>query len=415
MIQTSDRNGLKVLTESFPVFHSVALGLIFNQGSRDESASEQGLTHLIEHMLFKGTARKSAADISRTIESIGGTINGFTHQEMTGIFIRFMAEHTDRVLDLLLEIVNESQFAAGELTKEREVVFEEIKSGHEDPETEVEDLLYQAMYGDDPLGFVVSGELATVGALSDQRLRDYYRTNYARNRAVLVAAGDMDHETLSAHFDAGLGLVARANGRVRAKPLRAAPGTRVHERHELSQVFLCVAKPGLAYPDPGRCALSVLNAAFGGATSSRLFRRLREDDGLVYSVSSFAEMFSDTGIFGVFLVTDRKKLDRTIQDLKQEWNRLVRDNLEPDELETSRNYTKGSIILSQESLSSRMMRLAHNELQLNRVVPLEESLADLNGLTRDDIAQVLAGLGRFEDYCVSAVGPITEKELKELL
>jgi predicted Zn-dependent peptidase len=431
VIQGRAVNGLQVLSESFPVFPSVALGVIFNQGSRDESAAEQGLTHLTEHMLFKGTARKSAAEISRTIEAIGGMINGFTHKEATGIYVRFLSEHFDLVSGLVLEMLNEPQFAPQELAKEREVVAEEIKSAREDPEDEAVDLLFRAFYGDHPLGFPVSGEVDTIAQVSAARLHDYYNRNYVRDRTLVAAVGDVDHARLEARFGNGLfpgpahmGTPLRGvspftecgmgNAERRTKPVRIAPNLKVRERREISQVFVGIGKPTIAFPDPRRCALAVMNAAFGAATSSRLFRRLREDEGLVYSISSFAELFTDTGVFGVFLATDKKKLGKTLKVLEQEWNRLVSDNFTPEEFETSRNYTKGAMILSLESFSTRMMRLAQSQLMLNRVVTVEEKIRALNALTRDDMAALLQELGRFEDYYAGAVGPVKEAELKNL-
>jgi predicted Zn-dependent peptidase len=447
-IQDTDVRGVRVVSEPFAGFHSVALGVIFNLGSRDEDAKEQGLTHLVEHMLFKGTRTRTARDISRTIEAIGGFINGFTNKEMTGIFVRFLGEHFELVSRLVLDMVNESKFAPEELAKEQEVIFEEIKSGHEDPDDEVSDLLFQAAYGAHPLAFSVSGERETVGAITDSRLRSYFAGRYRRDRAVVVASGEVEHARLEAQLadrmnltagstksesriaNAGAGGQGSGTGdqgsgadprppnpdpRIRTPPEPQPPGIRIHERHEISQVFVCLAKPCIPYPDSRRHALGVVNAAFGGATSSRLFQRLREEEGLVYSVYSFSELFSDAGLFGVYLVTDRKKLGKALAAVKQEWNQLVRGNLEQEELTTARNFSKGTMMLSLENLSSRMMRMAHSRLLLDRVVPIEEKLARLDALTRDDTARVLESIGPLDDCYVSAVGPVTEAELKEML
>jgi predicted Zn-dependent peptidase len=436
-IQDTDVRGVRVISEPFAGFHSVALGVILNIGSRDEDVKEQGLTHLVEHMLFKGTRTKTARDISRTIEAIGGFINGFTNKEMTGIFVRFLGEHFELVSQLVLDMVNESKFAPEDLVKEQEVIFEEIKSGQEDPDDEVSDLLFQAAYGAHPLAFSVSGERETVAAITDSRLRSYFAERYQRNRAVVVASGDVEHAQLEAQLadrmnlsDAqgcrGQGTGVRGLGtpnseprspipEPRTPPTPLPPGIRVHERHEISQVFVCLAKPCIPYPDSRRHALGIVNAAFGGAASSRLFQRLREEEGLVYSVCSFNELFSDAGLFGVYLVTDRKKLDKALAAVKQEWNQLVRGNLEQEELTTARNFSKGTIMLSLENLSSRMMRMAHSRLLLDRVVPIEEKLARLDALTRDDTARVLESIGPLDDCYVSAVGPVTEAELRKML
>jgi len=414
-VQDTDVGGIRVVSEPFPGFHSVALGVLFNIGSRDEPAAEQGLTHLVEHMLFKGTQTKSARQISQTIEAIGGVINGFTHKEMTGIFVRFLGEHFDLVSRLVRELLNESRFAAEELEKEREVIFEEIKSAHEDPDDEVVDLLFRAAYGDQPLASSISGELATVGGITDRRVRQYFAESYARPRTVIAAAGDIDHRRLESQLAVPLRLATGSGANGRHPPELLKPGIRLQERHEISQVFVCIAKPCIPYPDPGRHALGVVSSAFGGASSSRLFQRLREEEGLVYSVYAFTELFSDAGLFGVYLITDRKKLPRALAAVREEWNRLVRDNLEPEELATAKSFTKGTTLLSLENLSSRMMRMAHSRLLLNRVVPVEEKMARLDALTLADTAGLLQQVGELDQPYVSAVGPVTEAELKEML
>jgi predicted Zn-dependent peptidase len=279
----------------------------------------------------------------------------------------------------------------------------------------------------------VAGERETVAAITDSRLRSYFTERYARNQAVVVASGEVEHARLEAQLAARMDLADAQDFRnqgikdsredprppgswnPRIPPTPLPPGIRVHERHEISQVFLCLAKPCISYPDSRRHALGVANVAFGGATSSRLFQRLREEEGLVYSVYSFTELFSDAGLFGVFLVTDRKKLAKALAAVKQEWNQLVRDNLEPEELVTARNFSKGTMMLSLENLSSRMMRMAHSRMLLGRVVPIEEKLARLDALTRDDTARVLESIGPLDDCYVSAVGPVTEDELKKML
>jgi len=414
-VQDTDVRGVRVISEPFPGFHSVALGVLFNVGSRDEPTPEQGLTHLVEHMLFKGTRTKTARDISRTIESIGGVINGFTHKEMTGIFVRFLGEHYDLVSRLLLEVLNESLFAHEELAREREVIFEEIKSGHEDPDDEVVDLLFRAAYGDQPLAASVCGEQETVAAITDRRLREYFAERYTRSRTIIAAAGEIDHRRLETQLAAPLAMAADGAAYPRERPELLKPGIRLAVRREISQVFVCLARPCPAYPDTRRHALGIASVAFGGATSSRLFQRLREEEGLVYSVYAFTELFSDAGLFGVYFVTDRKKLPRALSTVRQEWDKLVRGNLEPGELVTARNYTKGTTLLSLENLSSRMMRMAHSRLLLNRVVPIEEKLARLDALTLDDTGSLLQQVGELGDCYVSAVGPVTEDELKEML
>ena len=415
MIELSDVGGLRVLTEPVPFFHSVALGVICGQGSRDEPASDLGITHVVEHMLFKGTERKTAGQISRTIESVGGMLNGFTNKEATGIYARFMVEHFDVAVDLLLEMLNESRFGADELAREREVVFEEIKSSQEDPEDECVDEMFRAYFGEHPLGPPVSGELSTVGSLDDAKLRRYYEGSYARDRVVVSAVGEIDHEQVQRRFDEGLKVRAKSVTPPRRAPIPATPGIRVRERREITQVHICVAKPAIPFPDERRVALGLLNAAFGASTSSRLFQRLREEEGLVYSVSSFAELFSDSGLFGVFLTTDKKKLGQALKSLREEWNRLADSNLEAAELETARNFAKGGLTLSMESLTGRMMRMAHSQLLLNRQSTLEERLAELDAASLSEVGSMVKTLGRFEDFYVSAVGPIDERELRQLL
>jgi predicted Zn-dependent peptidase len=421
-IRATAVDDIQVVSESFPYFHSVALGIAFNLGSRDEQPREQGWSHLIEHMLFKGTRHRTAAEISRYVESLGGTINAHTSRELTVLHAWFPARHFDRVSRLLLELLTESRFAAAELAREKEVVIEEIKSAEENPDDEVWDLAFRAAYGRHAMGEPVGGHVATVRAAESEELRSYYQQRFGRAETVLAAVGEIDHSRLEV-FCSRLQAALRPGqadrplpSADRVSPLPAAPGLQVHERREaISQVYICLAKPALAYPDPRRLALSVLNDAFGAATSSRLFVRLREDQGLVYDVNSFDYLFSDTGLFGVFLITDRRKLARTLRVLKREWNRLAQDGLTTGEFVTARNFAQGMLLLSQEGLGNRLRRLIQNWLLLKRVIPVETELVQLARLKADGLHEVMRSIGRFADLHVGAVGPVRPDELARML
>jgi predicted Zn-dependent peptidase len=408
-------SGLVLISERLPHIRSVALGLNFLTGGRDDPPGKGGIAHMIEHMVFRGTRDKDVTAINIEAETHGAELNAFTDKEMTCFYGRFPGDQFGPVTGLMAETVNGPAFRPEELVKEKQVVSEEIRTSQEDPDSLALNLLFRAVYGDHGMGRQILGTLDSVNGLSDDDLRGRYSGCYGPACGVAVAVGDVEHERLAESLATLLHTRQECRPPSRTPAAALAPSVLVETKKELSQIYLCLAKPALVYADPRRHALAVLNMALGGGVSSRLFQRLREQEALVYSVGSFAEQYSDSGLLGVYLVTDHRKLARCVAVLREELGRLRRDRLTDEEFERARNMTKSSVLLSLESTSTRMMRLARAWQLLGRVVTVDETVEAYNRLTRPDIERLLNELldSDFE-YC-GAVGPLSEEAVRKTL
>jgi predicted Zn-dependent peptidase len=408
-------SGLVVISERIPHIRSVALGLSFLTGGRDDPPGKGGIAHMIEHMVFRGTRDKDVIAINIAAESHGAELNAFTDKESTCFYGRFPGDQFGPVTALMAETVNEPAFRAEELVKEKEVVSEEIRTSQEDPDTIALNLLFRALYGEQGMGRQILGSMVSVNGLGDADLRERYAGCYGPTCGVAVAVGDVEHERLTDSLASLLDARRSCRPLTRTPAVQVAPSVLVETKNELSQVYLCLAKPSLTYSDPRRHALAVLNMALGGGVSSRLFQRLREQEALVYSVGSFAEQYSDSGLLGVYLVTDHRKLARCVAVLREELARLRRDRLTDEEFERARNMTKSSVLLSLESMSTRMMRLARAWQLLRRTVTVDETVEAYNRLTRSDVESLLDELLAADfEYC-GAVGPLSEEAVRSTL
>jgi predicted Zn-dependent peptidase len=408
-------NGLLLITERLPLFRSVCLGLAFRLGGRDDPPDLAGLCHVNEHMVFKGTERLDARAISFAAESLGAELNAFTDKELTCFYGRFPSDQQLPVTGLLSEIVARPAFAPAELEKEKEVIAEEIRTGEEDPDSKAFSLAFEALYSDHPMGWPISGTVESVRRLEPEYLRRAYAERYHAGNAVAVAVGDVRHEELARTIEREFGHWPKLAAETRRPPAPVPAVARVATRKDLSQVYLCLAVPTFAYPDPRRHALSILNTAFGGGLSSRLFQRLRETEGLVYSVSSFAELFEDSGLLGIYFVADGRKLERCLSVLREEISKLRQTRLNQEEFDRALNMTKSSILLSLESLTSRMLRLARTQHLLGRVTAIDETLNRLNRLKLDDVNGLVDEILGAPGFHAGGVGPLTEAGLNQLL
>ncbi|MEO0079394.1 MAG: pitrilysin family protein [candidate division WOR-3 bacterium] len=408
--------GLVIITERLPYVHSVALGITFGLGSRNDPDGSEGMVHLIEHMVFKGTERLSSRELNRAAEARGAELNGFTDKETTCFYGRFPADQCAAVTELLAEIVSAPAFNPEELKKEREVVLEEIRTTDEDPEAVCVNLLLRAVYGDQPLGRPVLGTVSSVSRIEAADLKRFYLSFYGCPLMVVTATGDVAHDFLVGQVSALLGNLQQQSPAIRLPASTVQPPqVRVHQRKDLNQVYVCLARPTFAFTDPRRHALSVMNTALGGGVSSRLFQRLREDEGLVYSVASFVELFQDSGLLGIYFVTDSRKLPRCLAALKEELVRLGRERIGTEEFERARNMTRSSVLLALESPTSRMMRLARTQLIFGRPLPVAETVAAYDSLALDEVAGLIDILAPDAPFHLGVVGPLPEDEVCRLI
>ncbi|MEO0020443.1 MAG: pitrilysin family protein [candidate division WOR-3 bacterium] len=405
--------GLFVISERLPYLRSAALGFAYRIGSRDDPKGKEGTAHLVEHMVFKGTERLNAKSINIFVESHGAEMNGFTDKEITCFYCRFPREEIEPMVGLMQEILKAPAFAQEELDKEKGVVSEEIRTNEEDPETCAVNLLMKAIYGEESLGRPVLGTVNSIARLNRDDLQRFYQAFYGAKSGVVAAAGDIEHQRLVAMLDKfdPPGAQALIRGKLPLMPFRAL--TQV--RKDISQVYVCLAWPTFPYKDPRRYALSVLNTALGGGVSSRLFQRLREEEGLVYSIGSFVEGYEDTGVLGIYFVAEAQKFLRCITVLREEIALLRQERVKMEEFERARSMTKSAVVLAMESSTSRMLRLARSYLLLDRVTGIDETVQAYNSLKVGDVIELIDLLLSEDRFYAGVVGPLTEEEVTKVI
>lgn len=412
IVQEEISPGLTLVSEKLPHFYSFSLGLFLDYGSRDERLRDNGITHLIEHMLFKGTARRSSLEIVKMIEGLGGSFDAFTSKETVVILTKFLSEHLKRVFGLILEILMESKFARRDLKKEKSVVLEEIKTDEDDPGDYVFELLFKDLFPGHALGLPIAGTRESVGAITAGTIRDYYRRILGQD-TVIAVAGDFDAAEI-----AGLarkrfrGRPCRDQGRL--KPRLGRPAVTVQKKSEISQVHVLFGIPTVAYGSPLRRPLLLLNSALGGGMSSRLFQGLREETGLVYDVHSFIDFYSDCGVLGFYFVCDRNKLGAIAERLHRIYRSVRRDGFTRDEIELAKTYITGNLLLSMESSTNRMMRLGREMMYLKRTSTIEEMVDSVRNLKVDQINRLIVTHLDLTRYSVAAIGPVSRTDITTL-
>ena len=405
-------NRLRVVTEELPHFHSAALGVWLNVGSRDESAAENGLSHFLEHMAFKATSRRSARDIAREIDQVGGGLNAFTTKENTCFHARVLSEHLPRAVDLLSDLVLNPLYQAQDLERERQVILEEIGAQEDTPEDLVQVQFARHFWGEHPFGRPVLGDPANISRLEREELVDYRQATYLPAQTVVAAAGKVTHEEV-------VDLVARHLGEFdngapgRARSTAAIyPGTHTAPR-DLEQVHLCLGTRGPAAGDMRRYPATLLQVILGGNISSRLFQVVREELGLAYSIYSFISFFSDTGVLGIAAGVGPRNLEAVLSAISREMKRLKEEPVPEAELQAAREYLQGSILLAAEDVEHRMMRLAKNELHFGHYIPLEEIIAGLMKVSAGEILEMARELLRPDEWALALLGPL-EAEVRAL-
>src|ERR1035438_9426530 len=406
--------GLRVVTEFLPAVRSVALGIWVGVGSRDEDETHAGATHYLEHLLFKGTERRTALEISSEMDAVGGEMNAFTGKEYTCYYARVLDADVPLAVDVLSDMVTGSLITPKDEDAERNVVLEEIAMNEDDPSDTVHEAFTAKLFGDTPLGRPILGTTDSINGITRDQIFEHYQARYTSEHLVVAAAGNLDHETVT-------GLVAKAFGSVpgsapdpAADP--AAPrltGDRQHGQggvgttlisRGIEQANLVLGCEALARTDQRRFALGVLNAAFGGGMSSRLFQEVREKRGLAYSVYSFSGQHADTGMWGIYVGCLPAKADDVLAICAEEISRLVEGGLTDAELERGKGQVRGSIVLSLEDPSSRMSRLGKSELVYPRLEPVDEVLAAIDSVSHDDIRAVAAEI-LTRPKALAVVGP----------
>ncbi|GIV59117.1 MAG: peptidase M16 [Rhodothermaceae bacterium] len=381
-------NGVRVVSEAIPSVRSVSVGIWVFTGSRDEAASESGISHFIEHMVFKGTAHRRMHQIAQRMEAVGGYLNAFTGKEYTCYYARALDEHLDRAVDTVCDLVLHPTFPERELEKEKDVVLEEMKMYEDTPEDFVFDRFEAALYGRHPMGRPVIGFPETVTSFTREQLFHYLHTHYTPDRMVVAVAGHVDHDRLVRYVEKAFARAERGPAAFERQPVNGYAPTHLVEERAMHQAHLVIGLPAYDVHHPRRAALSVLNTILGGGMSSRLNQNIREKYGYCYNIYSFLNLHSDTGDFGVYMGTDETKVERARKLIFRELDRLAQHPVSRRTLTQAVSQVKGSIMLGLESMGSRMMRLGRQELYYGRYFSLDEILEQVDAVTREDVLEV---------------------------
>jgi predicted Zn-dependent peptidase len=410
MHQTRLDNGLRVVSEELPHLPSVAIGIWVENGSRYEAPELGGISHYIEHLLFKGTRRRTAAQISEEIEGVGGNLNAFTGKEYTCYYAKVLREHLTLALDLLTDIFLDSQFAPEEIERERTVILQEIAQVADTPDEYVHDLFKAHFWKGHPLSRPICGTAETVSGLTREHFLDFLAHRYAPNRTVIAAAGSLQHDELVAHVaQAFAGNVHRLGPIDGVAP--ESHGGLVTEEKPLEQAHLCLGIPALSQTDPLRYVAFVLDTALGGGMSSRLFQEIREKRGRVYAVHSFLTSYRDTGYLGIYAGTNPEWVPEVVEVALGELRRLARDGLGAEELVRSKNQLKGNMLLGLETSTSRMHRLATCELYFGRDIPIEEVAREIEAVTNDAVVELAQRLLARGPLAAAVLGDVKGQDL----
>jgi len=407
-------NGIRILTKKMPHTRSVSMGVWVNVGARDETVDESGLSHFIEHMIFKGTHKRTAFQIAKEFDAIGGHTNAFTTMENTCYHAKVMDTHTETMVDILSDIFLNSVFDAQEIERERPVILQEIGMVEDSPDEYVHVLTGRNFWGDNPLGRSILGRPENITRFDSETIKAFFHRLYQPDRILISVAGNIDHN----HFIKLIGPAFESIQIGNGFPDRTTPEARalvdVNYR-KLEQVHICLGAKGLRIGDPRRYSFSLLNTILGGNMSSRLFQEIREKRGLAYAVYSFISSHVDTGMFGVYLGVDPKRAGETTELILKEIQKLKTESVDSSELRGAKEYTKGSLMLASESTDNQMVRTAQNEIHFGRDIGLQEVLEEIEKVTEDQIINLANELFQKNQMVLTILGPLNKKKIFEKL
>ena len=397
-------SGLRVVTEVVPSVRSVALGLWVRTGSRDETPAQAGVSHFLEHLLFKGTERHSAIEISELFDGMGAATNAATGKETTHLHARFLDEHTTDAFELMSEMLLAPSLPPDEIDSEREVVLEEIAMYEDEPQDRVHDVLAEAIYGDHPLGRRVLGRAEVIGGIPVPDIASYHDARYTAENIVVAAAGHLDHARIVELAEQKLNAPTVPAGSANGAGVATQPRLLFYEK-DTEQYHICFGGPGIARGDDRRFALGILDTIFGGSVSSRLFREVREKRGLAYSVGSYTHEFVDGGFVAMYVGTRADNVAEACEIIGRELVRLSDEGVSDDELARAKEHVKGRMVLGLEATSARMGRLARGVMFDVPLLSLDEMLNRVDAVTGDEVAALAAELYDPGKLAAACVGP----------
>ena len=405
-------NGLRLLTESMPDVRSVSFGAWLTRGSRHESAPQSGVAHFVEHMLFKGTARRTAQDIAQEIDSVGGQLDAFTTKEHANYYVKVLDEHLLPAVDVLADLLLHPAFAPDDIEKEQKVVLEEIKMVEDTPDDLVYELFTQRFWSGHPLGRPILGVPSTVDALDADVLRDYFCRTYTAGNVVVAVAGNVDHAAVRDLVTEAFADIPVHGGPTVSGEPTAQPGLLVRDK-ALEQCHVCLGVSGYPQRHDDRYACYVLNIVLGGTMSSRLFQNIREKRGLAYAVSSGLVSYHDGGALTIYAGCDSDAVVEVVDLVMVELQELRDRPILSSELERAKDHLKGSLVLSLESTSSRMSQLARQEIYFGHQVTVDDTLRSVERVTLEDVQRVARDLFQPGRVAATVLGRVDGVDLRE--
>ena len=406
-------NGIPVVMEPLKNMRSVAIGIWVKVGSRNEALDENGISHFLEHMFFKGTHKRTAKDIAIEIDSLGGELNAFTSKENTAFYVKILDEYIEKGVELLSDIFLHSTFPEEDIEKEKRIIKEEIKIVEDTPDDYVHDLFNQTIWGDTGLGQSVLGRRETVKSFIRDDLITHIKKYYGIKDVIIACAGNFEPESLLDILNKNLGSLRRGSEPV--KDTHPLFNSRVEVFHkELSEAHVCMGVEGIPQASEKRYSLSVLNTILGAGVSSRLFQEIREKRGLTYSIYSFVSSYFDTGIWGIYAGVGRKRVRELVELILEEANNL-KDTLTEVELERAKNHLKGNIVLGLESTGSRMNNIARQEIYYGRYYSPKEVMKEIDSIKLSQIQDLAEGMLKREGFSITVYGSVYERDLKGII
>jgi len=403
-------NGVRIITETLEHLKSVSLGIWVDTGSRDESREENGISHFIEHMIFKGTKRRDSLGIAKELDAIGGMSNAFTGKENTCFHAKVLGKHFLTAADILSDIFINSLFDHNEMERERQVILQEINMMQDSPDDNIHVLFNRFFWPDHPIGLAILGSAETVSSIDRETILQYIKNYYVPERVVVAAAGHVDHEEMVSYFGPLFSSLKKGD----TDPQRGIPytkgGVSVHYK-DLEQVHICLGGNAPSQLDEKRFACTLFNTILGGNMSSRLFQEIRENRGLAYAVYSFVSAYTDTGLFGVYVATDAGNVNPVLETIQREIAGIIAGNLSESDLAAAKDHLTGGIYLSSENNDSRMMRLAKNEINFKRYIDYQELVDKLDHVNVDEVIDVARGIFRDGSISLTTLGPFEEEAL----
>ena len=404
------KNGIRIISEQLEHLRSVSLGIWVNAGSRDETSSENGVSHFIEHMIFKGTRDRTSLQIAKELDAIGGLSNAFTGKENTCFYARVLDKDFRALSDILSDICLNSIFDPDDVERERQVILQEISMVEDTPDDNIHVLFNKFFWIGHPIGMSILGTGESMSAIGKDTMLSYINKYYVPEKIVVAAVGNVDHETVVSYFEPLFGSISGKNlNRERGVP-RSNPGVSAHFK-DLEQVHVCLGGEAPSLSSKRRFPCAILNTILGGNMSSRLFQEVREKRGLAYSIYSFASSYVDSGLLAVYAATDFQNVNPLLETIQTEVKKITKGEISETDLAAAKDHLIGGIYLSSESSDNRMMRIAKNEIVFNRYVNYEELISSLEGVTVDEVVECADEIFGDRKVSLTTLGPLREEDL----